>query len=189
MKAVLEELERLEKAATQASVAAGVEPMTPEQWLRASAETWPENGRSRLVLTFAAEVVSALPALLAAARRVEELEIAMDVARKNESDAHHKRGEALEQLTAANARVAELEAMRDAQCGQDAGLINVALARADAAEATVEELAQWASDLETLVDRSSRWIHDSTLWESDEDLAPAWQALWNRRPDAAKVPR
>lgn len=103
-----EELERLDKAAT------------PGPWQLAN------NDRGLIVMSkenqsLTVAMRNALPALLAAARRVEMLELAICVARKNESDAHHKRGEAVQQLTAANARA---DALTEALTATLSPLIN-----------------------------------------------------------------
>lgn len=44
-----------------------------------------------------------------------------------------------------------------------------------------DEAAALVGDFEELVYESGRWLNDSTLWESDKDLAPRWQQFWNKR--------
>lgn len=40
-----------------------------------------------------------------------------------------------------------------------------------------------AYELEALVEESSKWLNDSTLWESDTYLGPKWQA-WRDKMSA-----
>ncbi len=39
---------------------------------------------------------------------------------------------------------------------------------------------------EDVIEYSSKWLHDSTQWQSDETLAPKWRALWDRHAELAK---
>lgn len=48
---------------------------------------------------------------------------------------------------------------------------------------TVAECLEHISDLYGEIEHSTRWMNDATEWEGDEDLAPRWQALYNKTHD------
>ncbi len=48
--------------------------------------------------------------------------------------------------------------------------------------------AQWSKDYDALVEKSSRWMHDSTQWDqSDFEYANEWQELWGRSGVGARA--
>lgn len=54
------------------------------------------------------------------------------------------------------------------------------------ATAALLALRKWVDEYSDLVERSKRWVHDSTMWETSSypELAKEWQALWNRYPES-----
>jgi hypothetical protein len=64
-------------------------------------------------------------------------------------------------------------------------------ARVAELEAAYAKALVWSHDIVDVINFSSRWIHDSTLWEGDEELGPKWQDIWDRAPAplAAEQPR
>ena len=54
------------------------------------------------------------------------------------------------------------------------------------ATAALLALRKWVDEYSDLVERSKRWVHDSTMWETSSypELAKEWQALWSRYPES-----
>lgn len=88
------------------------------------------------------------------------------------------------------------------RCAWQSKLGDVAISLLDAAErcgerddiarrlgeatAALLALRKWVDEYSDLVERSKRWVHDSTMWETSSypELAEEWQALWNRYPES-----
>ena len=47
---------------------------------------------------------------------------------------------------------------------------------------TYDQAFAWSLDIAALIEFSSKWIHDSTLWDNDDELGPRWQGIWSRAP-------
>ena len=94
----------------------------------------------------------------------------------------------------AQAEVARLKAQVRYVCEAAADTAERMAAEADqlraalaASEARAAKAAEACEALESLVDYSSRMFHDSTMWESEEETAPRWQAWRNWAYDAIKA--
>ena len=72
--------------------------------------------------------------------------------------------------------------------GRTGRIIRELVAEVRKARSERDEARSFADDYEALVEHSRRMFHDSTMWESDEDLGPQWQAMWNRHTWPAKKP-
>ena len=55
-----------------------------------------------------------------------------------------------------------------------------------ALRAKVEAYDALVMSYEDLIEFSSKYINDSTLWYSEDELEPKWQALWDRHSELKK---